>query len=272
MNDEVKKVVDVLPVLQQMLDEKAYITVLDDKSIICGYVIPANQKPVMKTGDRLDDPSGAYDEVVRTGKRKYNYLPKEVMGVAYEGYLVPIKENGKTVGVVIYTHPADDKEKIQQIADEFKNSVDGITTHIANVVTGFGHMSELLGSMEEQRDSVEGDVEQAVGVVAKISNNASRSNMLALNASIEAARSGEAGRGFAVVANEMGKLANDSGSSAKEISNKLDAIKVHLKDISESIHANNSAAQEYLESVKNMKEELKNTFRLATELQLMKKE
>ena len=56
-----------------------------------------------------------------------------------------------------------------------------------------------------------------------------------MNASIEAARAGEAGRGFAVVANEMGKLAQVSGSSAKEIDTSLTDIFEAVKRVTDEV-------------------------------------
>ena len=125
----------------------------------------------------------------------------------------------------------------------------------------------MLKNMAANTNNVGKDVNTAVGIVSKISGNASRSNILALNASIEAARSGEAGRGFAVVATEMGKLAKDSGDSASEIKTSLDAVNTELSGVITEISSANTIAKDYLENVQSIKEILENTLKLAVELE-----
>lgn len=267
MNEELQKVVDVLPILQQVSQEPVYLTVLDTENIVLGYVVPAGEKPKLSIGERFQDQNGVYDEVLVTGQKKMNFLPKEVMGTAMEGTLIPIKDRGRVVGVLTYAHSAEKKDHFRDTTKQFHQVVTDIDQSITEVLDGIEKMFGILTGMNDQTEYVEVDVKNATGIVKKISSNASRSNILALNASIEAARSGEAGRGFSVVATEMGKLANDSGSSAKEIDNSLNAMKDHLDRIIESIKETNGIAKGYLDSINEVKSKLEMTLELADELQ-----
>lgn len=268
MNEKLQLIVDNLPVIRQLFDKDFYITVMDTEGVIQGLSIPEDAAPQYFVGDTFTDPTGAFNEVIRKGVKKHNILPTDVMGAAFEGNLVPIKDGEEVVGCIISTYSVEDREKIKGIADQFKDSVKNIDGVVQSVISGTERLLGMLTEMNDLTSGVEEDVNGAVGVVNKISNNASHSNILALNASIEAARSGEAGRGFAVVATEMGKLAKDSGSSAAEIKVTLDVIVEHLGAIITSIKGANDVAKEYMDSINSIKTVLAETISLAEQLEV----
>lgn len=270
-NERVQNVVDNLEIIRQLYDKALYLTVMDDAGTIVGFSIPDGEVPKKQIGEVFQDPSGALDRVLKEGVTVHNYLPKEVMGEAFEGNLVPIKEGNKVVGCIICTYSVDEKERVKDIAEQFKTSVNHIGDSVQDVISGTQNLVNMLEEMNHTTSSVEADVNGAADIVNQIGQNASHSNILALNASIEAARSGEAGRGFAVVADEMGKLAKDSGSSASEIKGTLAGIVKHLGEMVTSIKDANDVAKNYMESISDIKTVLDETISLAEQLESDKK-
>ena len=267
INEELKKIIDALPLIKQLFSHEAFLTVMDAKGVVRGYVIPDGQKPRLKIGEVFRDPSGAFSEVIRTGKAKHNYLPKEVMGEAFEGELVPVMDGGVVVGCIISTYSVGVKEQMAAVTAKFQDSVSNIHGSLEELLGGIENLFKLLKDMDEVSTNIGNDVQNAVEIVSKINENASRSNILALNASIEAARSGEYGRGFAVVATEMGKLSNDSGKSATEIKDTLNTIMQHMDTIISSIKDAGHFAKDYRGNISSIQEVLNDTIKLAGQLE-----
>lgn len=263
MNVVLQQFVDVLPIVRNMVNEKSYITVLDTEGTIVGFAIPEGERAKYSVGSHFEDPTGAYAEVLRTGEKRYNRLPSEVMGEAFEGVLIPIKDGGRVVGCVTYTFSVESKEQVISMTQDFKTSVVDIRDSISEIISGITDISDKLDDMSAKADTVESTVGEATEVVQEIRRNASKSNILGLNASIEAARSGEAGKGFAVVAAEMGKLSNDSGQSAKEISGKLSDVEDHLRDMVNSSTVANNVAKRHLDNISAIKGKLDKIITLA---------
>ena len=169
----------------------------------------------------------------------------------------------------------DATEKVTDMGGKIENIVGGINDldSVANDMDTAGHKAmniinaldesntktvEAIGVVAQNVEATDHSVAEISSAVNLITTIADQTNLLSLNASIEAARAGDAGRGFAVVANEISTLADQSSESAKKIEAILGTLISDSKRSIEKMEEVNKHLQEQQNNLKSTQSEFAN--------------
>jgi len=126
------------------------------------------------------------------------------------------------------------KERI----DEANKNLQDIGERITQFTQNIEQTAEIENSMSDKLNELTQSAEEIKNILTVISDIADQTNLLALNAAIEAARAGEHGRGFAVVADEVRKLAERTQKSLTEIHGTVNIVVQAINDTSENMTSN----------------------------------
>lgn len=118
---------------------------------------------------------------------------------------------------------------IAQSKETAESSNDGLDI-LNNIISGMDKLFTLMNEANSMMSSLVSRSNEISSVILLIKDIAEQTNLLALNAAIEAARAGEQGRGFAVVASEVGKLAEKTQKATKEIAIVVQTMQQEIND------------------------------------------
>ena len=147
------------------------------------------------------------------------------------------------------------KDLVQQtdvLQDSMNKLLNGSSSQASSLQQSAAAIEEISSSMQNVSDKtteVARQAEDIKNIVGVIKDIADQTNLLALNAAIEAARAGEHGRGFAVVADEVRKLAERTGKSLNEIEANVNVLVQGVNDMSESIKEQTAGVTQINEAI-----------------------
>ncbi len=225
----------IVPHLNAMTQDDMAVAIADAKTQRVVAYYPGEKIDLkMKVGGHYPETTLGWT-AIKERKRIVKKMDSSTFGVPYVGIGMPIKEpqTGEILGAIATVKSLDKQDEIFKTADSLFKSIEtlvDLTDVLSSNSEELTDVGKDLHSFAGELSGKMGQTNQVLKVIQKIT---AQTNLLGLNAAIEAARVGEMGKGFGVVADEIRKLAENSSSSLKEIEKILESLRKSNQNINE---------------------------------------
>lgn len=269
----VESLIRHMPLFKIVIRGDASVMLFDREKIL--YFTPGKFMDLpYKPGDPLEEINRDFKDLKGGKEKVMTHFPKEIFGIALDALFIPILEDDGEVAAVLSISYSMENETMLR---EFMSQTEEIAGKLMESVQSVAAHSEELSATSEQilensREAVRNssNVSKVAGFIREISE---QTNLLGLNAAIEAARVGEAGAGFGVVATEVRKLSVDTKKATTEIEQSLLDVKTtiqrmenEISDIASSSHDQARLVMEFTEVIDHLNETSKNLAKFVNKL------
>ncbi len=254
MHPKLQSIVDVQPLLQEVIPDDGCFIVADTE-VVVSYLPGERIDLKIPIGAQVEKFKGSVSyRALREGVHVQEERGPEQFGVSYISQAIPVFDDEQNIIGAFSLITSNEKY------DVIRNSTSELAAMVEQLTATTDEVAQVSTEIAENVHSISSSVGQAVeqaeridGVANFVKEIASQSNLLGLNAAIEASRAGDHGRGFAVVAQEIRKMADESKNATKEISNETNSIIRLIKGINEAMVYIATSTQQNAASIQELK-------------------
>lgn len=213
---------------------------------------------IFRLGDKII-PGSVPEQVLSTGQPVTKTYTDERFATPYIMAGVPVTdEHGNVRGVFIRVRFEQSTEFIREALEPLQQIVTGISEKITDVSANSQQLSAAVQNISNYSAEVASTSKEISNVIGLINDIASKTHILGINATIEAAHAGEHGRGFSVVAGEIQKMSNKTKEATATTGKRLQDIQNRIQNLSQELAQMSGALQNLTEVIMDTNQMINN--------------
>ena len=197
--------------------------------------------------------SGQVGESLRQNEAEIRLLAEQATAEAKEtrDTLLSVELMSQSIQAV-----AENASQVEKISNDTYNTIVSSTDNMDLTVTSILELRSTVGETSKKMKRLGESSQKISQAVSLIEEIALKTNVLAINASVEAGRAGEYGQGFTIVAEQVGALAEQSAAATKEIAGIVAAIQAETQEVNQAMESGTTQVIETSRTIESTKQGL----------------